>query len=305
MKWRKKSKKEQNKKEPNGRLASSGQSQNRVNAYYTASNKQLDAFNRSARLGNEEPTKKIPIKKILKATLIVIIFGLMLFGLLVLYGSPRVEIKGGEPYRSMQEYESISISAINNNLANKFKPTLQTDEIADNIKQNVPEATSVSVSARVFGGSPEVSIIVSPAFSVFSQTGTQSTVLTNRGRLAIDVNNTTLDTSRLPLMENQSGYSYSIGDQVFKPVEMESMREIQHQFLQAGDSSINYILPEKPREIWVIYKNYKIVFGLDIGASIETQFGAFKAVQSEIEQGRQAPPQEYIDVRLGDKIFIK
>lgn len=306
MKWWL-SKNNKSKKEDNtvGRVRYSADDKNRVKSYYTASKKQLDEFDRTSRLQQETPNKKISIKNIMRFILFISIFGVILYGFIVLYGQPRVELSGGEPYRSIQEYQAVVASAVDESVANRFKPSLKTEEIARSVKEALPEAILVDVTARVFGGSPEAAILISPAFAVFNQSGYDSIVLSNRGRLAIDVKNTTLSVASLSSIENQSGYNYKIGDQVFKPSEMEALVELQHQFNEAGESPVKYILPEKPREIWVIYKDYKILFSLDVGAPITTQFGAFKAIKIEVEQGRQAPPKEYIDVRLGDRVFIK
>lgn len=305
MRWLPLRKTKSNKADPSSGRVRQSANENSVKSYYTASKKQLDEFDRSARLQQEAPTKKVSIKNILKFALFASVFGVVLYGVIVLYGEPRVQLSGGEPYRSIQDYQAIVTAAIDESFANKFKPSLKTDEIANSVKQALPEAILVDVTARIFGGSPEAAILISPAFAVFNQSGSDSIVLSNRGRLAIDVKNTTLPVESLSTIENQSGYIYKVGDQVFKPTEMDALVELQHQFSVAGETSVKYILPEKPREIWVVYKDYKILFSLDVGAPITTQFGAFKAIKIEIEQGRQAPPKEYIDVRLGDRVFIK
>ena len=306
MRWWPLRKSKSKKAEPSsGRVRQSVNDNERVKSYYTASKKQLDEFDRSARLQQETPSKKISIKNILKFALFAAVFSIVLYGVVVLYGEPRVELSGGEPYRSIQEYQDVVASAVDESVANKFKPSLKTEEIAKTVKQALPESILVDVTARIFGGSPEAAIVISPAFAVFNQSGLDSIILSNRGRLAVDVKNTTLPVESLSTIDNQSGYIYKVGDQVFKPSEMEALVELQHQFNVAGETSVKYILPEKPREIWVVYKDYKILFSLDVGAPITTQFGAFKAIKLEIEQGRQAPPKEYIDVRLGDRVFIK
>ncbi|MBP9821052.1 hypothetical protein KBC85_02830, partial [Candidatus Saccharibacteria bacterium] len=86
MRWLPLRKTKSNKADPSSGRVRQSANENSVKSYYTASKKQLDEFDRSARLQQEAPTKKVSIKNILKFALFASVFGVVLYGVIVLYG---------------------------------------------------------------------------------------------------------------------------------------------------------------------------------------------------------------------------
>lgn len=189
----------------------------RVNSYYTASKKQITTFQRHTEFSQSKRSYMNLIKKYGLITLSVILAVFVLAAMLTLDKSASISIDSGGSYRSAEEYKKIVADALGKNFQNNLKLSLHTDDIEQELKKQLPEATSIAVYAPLFGRSPEVIITTAKPFAVLIQTDAPSYVLTDRGRVAIASTATSVDTTKLSTITNQSGTQYKLGDQLFKP----------------------------------------------------------------------------------------
>jgi hypothetical protein len=280
-------------------------SRQRVNSYYTASKKQITTFQRHTEFSQAKKSYASVLKKYGLITVSVILAVFTLFAMFTLDKSASISIDSGGAYRSPEEYKQIVADTLGKNFQNNLKLSLRTDEIEQDLKKQLPEATNVAVYAPLFGRSPEVIITTAKPFAVVIQTGAPSFVLTDRGRLAIASTATIVDTTKLSTITNNSGTEYKQADQLFKPDEMSSMRDLQFQYTKGtGEGLVAYILPTTPREIQVKEGAYVARFSLSEENNIVQQFGALRAVQGQLAT-KNSTPKEYIDVRLATKVFIK
>lgn len=304
--WRKKKQKTPESTRRNARNAASS---SRVNSYYTASKKQITTFQRT-NLANSHSAAQTPRWYILRQYGIGIIGGLLavvaLVAVLTLSGTVNISIDGGGGYRNVTEYERIIADALAKRPQNKIKFLLDADSVTADIKANLPEAYEVVVYAPLFGRNPEVILTTAAPFAVVLQEGAPTLIMSDRGTLVTEAAKSTVDSGQLPTITNQSGTIFAAGDQLFKPEEMVSLNALQFQYTK-GNSQVAttaYQLPQNPREIHVQEGAYIAKYSLQQDSSIAQQFGALRAVQSQLlSQGKT--PTEYIDVRLASKVFIK
>ncbi len=287
------------------RNMATGGSRQRVNSYYTASQKQITTFQRHTEFSQSRKPYTSILKKYGLIALSAILAVFVLIAMLTLDKSATITIDNGGAYRTAEQYKQIVADALGKSFQNNLKLSLNSDEIEQELKKQLPEATSVAVYAPLFGRSPEVIITTAKPFAVVIQTGAPSYVLTDRGRLAIDATATSIDTAKLSTVTNQSGTQYKLADQLFKPEEMASLRDLQFQYTKGtGEGLVAYILPTTPREIQVKEGAYVARFGLTDEVSVVQQFGALRAVQGQLAV-KNITPKEYIDVRLATKVFTK
>lgn len=286
----------------------SDQRTQRVNSYYTASKKQITTFQRHADAGPRasRPSFIQRLKKYSFIILAVVLVFAALVWMLTLGKIASITIEGGGAYRPMPEYQQVVKDALDDAFQNNLKLSLQADTVENSIKEKLPEAYSVAVYAPLFGRSPEVIITTAKPFATVLQQSGDSMVMSDRGRLVQDVARTTVDTAQLPTINNMSGTQLKPGDQLFKPEEMKSLNGLQFQYSKGNTQAapVAYILPVAPREIHVQEGPYVAKFSLQQDVPIEQQYGALRAVQSQLQQQGRTPL-EYIDVRLATKVFIK
>lgn len=277
----------------------------RVNSYYTASKKQITTFQRHTDV-TQRATRSFAqkAKRYGLITLVSVLLVVALIAMFTLNKSASITIDGGE-YRSPEAYQQIVATALAKSFKNNLKLSLDSTAVEQAIREQLPEAYAVAVYAPLFGRSPEVTIKTAAPFAVLLQTDGPTLIMGDRGRLIIEVNAATVDTSKLSTITNQSGTIYTAGDQLFKPEEMTALQALQFQYTKGtGEGGVAYILPLAPREIHTKEGTYIAKFSLGSDMAITQQYGALRAVQAQL-QSQGKTPTEYIDVRLATKVFIK
>ena len=284
-------------------------SSTRVNSYYTASKKQINTFELTNTTYTHAVVKKNRQRLFRQYGLGIIggILAIVAFvAVMTMSSSASISIDGGGSYRTSSEYEKIVSDALSKRPQNKIKFLLDADGVGKEIKANVPEAYNVMVYAPLFGRNAEVILTTAAPFAVVLQDKAPTLVMSDRGALAVEASRSTVNASQLPTITNSSGTDFAAGDQLFKPEEMASLNELQFQFTKGNSQSAPtaYILPASPREIHVTESTYIVKFSLQPESNVTQQYGALRAVQTQL-QAQSKTPQEYIDVRLASKVFVK
>lgn len=277
----------------------------RVNSYYTSTKKQINTFERASEVGQKRRHTILENLKIFTIKFGVIIIGILaVAALFTLSGKASITLEDGGPFRSASEYETVVSNALGSSPLNYVKFSLKTDTASEEIKSKLPEAYSVAVYAPLFGRNAEVIIATAPPFAVMQQSNGSSFIVNNRGRVVIQANKSTVDTANLSTIENESGQIFKEGDQLFKPEEMASLLDLQYQYTQGKGGPVAFILPIVPREIYTQEGSYIAKFSIGNDVNVIQQYGALRAVQEQLRDSNKIPA-EYIDVRLGNKVFIK
>jgi hypothetical protein len=301
-----------NKKQKNnkGRSNTSPHSQQRLYSYYTASRRQIDQFERTNQQTRQQSNNTTVVKSFRSNLSKVLIYGLVIIMLLMLFGlsnKPSLSI-GGTKYQDIKTYTTDVANILKQDKRNMFKPSLQADYIKQEIIKKFPEASKVEVYAPLIGMRPIIKITTNLPLAVLIQPNANSLIIDQTGRAVAEVNNSILDSTKLSVIENQTGLDYSINDQIFSPNEISALLTLHQQIQLEGDNLIaNYIMPSVPREIRLKRAGYFVKFGLDdsSGAGTDLQYGSLKSIEKSIQEQGTTPPSEYIDVRLGDKVYIK
>ena len=280
-------------------------SRQRVNSYYTATKKQINSFERATEYG---PKKRSSIMVQVKTYgLRAAIVGMALFAIFAMFtlsGNASISVDGGGPYRASGQYNDIVKNALDTSLQNYIKFSLQTDKVAQTIEDAIPEAYRVAVYAPLFGRNAEIIITTAQPFAVLQQQDGSSYIVSSRGTVVMVAKDSSISTSELSTINNESGQLYTVGDQLFKPEEIASLLNLQYQYTEGKGGAVAYILPTTPREIYTKEGAYIAKFSLNDDANIVQQFGALRAVQEQLQASGRVPA-EYVDVRLANKVFIK
>lgn len=279
----------------------------RVYTYYTASKSQIDKFERSN--SARESKNKVSSKPLGSKILTILAIGFSLFiivYMITLSSNPSIKIEGQKDYNNTEFYQNTIKEAISKDKRNLLKMSLQSEAAESDIKNAIPEAVKVNVDAPLIGRAPVVKITTVEPFAVLIQKNSPSYIIDSRGKVVVDINKTAIDTKSLPTLNNESGLDYKLGDQVFKPDEMLELNKLNYQ-LSDGSKVISYVLPETPREVRVNRGGYFVKFSLDdsSGADSVQQYGALFSIEKSIKEQGTIAPKEYIDVRLGDKVYVK
>jgi hypothetical protein len=279
----------------------------KVISYYTASKRQLDKFERNSVYNVKDATNKGFLSHLrhswffVLAIIILIIAGIYLS---LLGENPRLTISG-PIYRSKEDYQKIVKDILSDNMRNRFKPLLMSKDIEDKILQSIPEAESVSVKSTFLGHDPEIKIYTSNYLAYFNQTGGQSLIISNSGRLLLPLSDTDyIDNNDTPILENATGVIGEAGEQFMSPNEANTFDKLNNQYKKSENIKPSYVLSEIPHELTVQEPGRGYVVKYLLEDDILQQFGALRAAEKRLQQTGQTPL-EYIDVRIANKVFYK
>lgn len=310
--------KKKNKKSGNSSLngsrniSRSSDKNQRVHTYYTPSKSQIESFERQSSSVDKSKKPKRGLSILGGNALYYVIAALAVVAVLYsmyLSGSTSIVINDDSRYRTAEQYQKVINDAHQVNLQNMFKPTFDGQQLQNTLSEDLPEATKVLVYAPVLGSKIVVKIDATKPFAVITQSDSPSYIMDNQGKIVVDIKDSIVDIASLPVIKNATGIKFNVGDQIFKPDEMEALIALQYQYASSGPGAgVTYVLPTVIREIRVEDASYYVKYSLsDEGGSTTQQYGALRAVQDQISKqgigGKQ--PTEYIDVRLADKVYIK
>lgn len=290
-----------------GRRSQDSSENKRVISYYTATKKQINSSERQMGASQKDALYERHIRNIKKwwfVTFVSIVI-IAIFGYLIsLSGEPYVAVDG-PMYRTRANYQDSVSKIISSNMINHIKPLVPVASIQEKILNNLPEVSSATVSTSLFSHRLNVRLITDSPAAILTQPGQQDLIVSNRGRLLIPANNELkTDTSKLPIVQNQSGITAKAGEQFIRPDEMAMLLKLNEQ-VSTDNSVANYVIPTTPHEIWMYEPNrggYYTRFLLD--ETILNQYGALRATQKKLSEIGQTPTQ-YIDIRLTDKAYYK
>jgi len=278
----------------------------RVISYYTASRRQLDNFERNSPQVETSLAYR-RIERIRSAWFLIVVGSVLAVALgylAVLGGKPHVSVQGPQ-YRSAAVYEERVDAAFGNDIRNYFKPLLQQKTIEQAISQQIPEAKSVTVRSSLLGHRPEVKIVTDDTLAIFSQPNGTDVLIGNRGKLLLPIAEATqINTTTLPVIQNQTGVEGKAGEQFMRPDEAQAVMRLLAQY-KADNAQPLLTLTTIPHELLVKEPgrgSYAAKYLLN--DTVVSQYGSLRATEKKLQELGQTPA-EYIDVRLADKVYYK
>lgn len=200
--------------------------------------------------------------------------------------------------------EGFYVKAIDDILSSSLfyrsKLTLSSEDLEEKITKTYPEIAFATVSIPLVGSKPIIGI----AFS-------RPTLLveTSSGKLLVGDDGRTLssaegDVSVLPNVHDFSGIDYKPGQRFLLPTEVEFLKTLFDE-IKSNDLQLQSIdIGKSPQDVRVqIYgDSYQVKF--NFGHSVREQLGAMWVVKQRLKDENIIPTQ-YIDVRLGERAYIK
>jgi hypothetical protein len=276
----------------------------KVVSYYTASRKQLNAFDRNIELSNKVKIKRHFLKVRRSWLILFVLLTLLTLAIYssILSSSGHIIIKG-PVYRSAKEYQAIADPLIRGNILNRIKFFFNEKDLQYKLGQMIPESQSVNVSSSILSRHPTITLYTSEPMAIFQQSDQNSLIMSTRGKLIIYTDQTKLPTSGLAIINNNTGVIGVESQQFISPEEAQAISRLLNQFA-AEKSPIILELTNTPHELVVkeAGRGYKVRFLMN--DDIVLQFGAMRATQNQLLKNHQNPS-EYLDVRLVEKVYYK
>lgn len=219
--------------------------------------------------------------------------------------APRIIVSGDAGERLLMNdtatYQNAIKDVHQNSIFNRSKLTYNSAAVSAAVTKQFPEVKSLRISLPLIGQKPIMYIVPNePRMVLESQN--KVFVLDESGRAIAD--STDHVSGDILRVRDESGIKLSVGDQAFPETNMRFLTELQHQLAAKNIKMTEAILPASSQSVLIRIegKPYQIKFSFQ--GNVLQQAGAFIATYEQLN-GTNTNPSEYIDVRVGERVYYR
>lgn len=282
-----------------------------VNSYYRpVSNRKLEQLHKVPDVRKESTNppdnsgrRKLNTVKIVNA-MIVAVFVFLAVSATTLSAAPHVKIVESDGlFRSEDEYSSEAAALFKGSILNRSKFLFRSSEYEAAMHSEFPEVESVEAIVPLIGR--DLSIVMKVSAPLAKVINGDSTGILDDNGILTDTNSDTegfgdLFVIRFDSLQN----NFNSGSKLLTDSEVMILRLLQAE-LSGLESAINEVLfrvKDGQFEVSIVDTGYKI--RLSTYGDPAEQVGAFKAAIKQLSADGQ-PPEQYIDVRVPGRVFVK
>lgn len=204
----------------------------------------------------------------------------------------------------IEEYEIGVQEAFDSSLANKSKLLINTDELANKLREKYPELGEIAIVLPLVGRRPIVQVQpAKPALILGTASG--GYVVDETGRIIADAESVASSIrDRLPTLQDESGLQLERGKYALSTDVVELASEVAAQFSEKGVKIQTMTLPIAPHELHVRVSGLPYYIKFNTKGEGRVQAGSYIATKQKLEADTVIPSQ-YIDVRVEGRVFYK
>lgn len=256
------------------------------------------------------PIKKLPritLKKRLQIIILAVAIGTLVFVNIFVNTAvaPKIIMRGTPTERQLlrdkKTYQSTALDIIQSSFTSRTKLTIDTNRIERELLKQFPELASVSVSLPLAGSTPTITLVPVGATFSFTASDGASYVMSDTGRI-IAANGS--DSVNLVPITDQSGLKVTLGSQALPSHDVIFLKVIHTQVTRSNIQIAGMVLPPSSREVNVRLQDKPYIVKFTLEGDAYQQAGAYIAVQKRLDAERKTPSQ-YIDARVGDRVYYK
>lgn len=222
---------------------------------------------------------------------------------------PRVVILNdteGYALHDTSAYQAAATNVLRGSFLNSNKITIDTNSVAEAVKQQFPEVADASIALPLVGHRPTLYIQLTQP-TLILMTGSQSVVVDSAGQALVTADNVRdLARFNLPTLVDQSHLRPQVGDVVLSSSTVAFIRTVLAQFAAAHVATQKLVLPSAAEELDVYPRGaaYYGKFNLH-ETNARQQVGTFLAVRQQLAKGKGTLPHSYIDVRIAGRAYYQ
>lgn len=215
---------------------------------------------------------------------------------------PLVIVAPDAGLHNKEYYENQANIIMSKSILNRSKLTFDTHAFAENFKNSNPEVRNVNVHIPLLGRRLVVGIsFVKPAytFRVNSKDyilGENGVIIANAG----DVKSSWTDS--LIKIEDKAPLDVTVGKTVLLGSDVDFVNTLIDELRSNGLELKSITLPQGAGELYVYLKNNSYFIKFSLVGDVRQQTGALFSV---LRTMGNSIPTEYIDVRVGERVFVK
>lgn len=218
---------------------------------------------------------------------------------------PVTDVAAGNLIHTPATYQAAAGKLLASSLLNRNKLTIDTNRVSQQLQNEFPELSSVSVTLPLLAHRPVIYIQTSsPAIILNGVSGAY--VLGDSGRvLAAAPSAAAFAKLNLPVITDQSGLRLALGRQALTAANVSFAETVVAQLAARQVKVAQMTLPAAASELDVHLAGqpYFVKFNLQSGDARQ-QAGTFLATQSRLAS-QHITPSQYIDVRVDGRAYYK
>jgi hypothetical protein len=219
---------------------------------------------------------------------------------------PQITVDGSQAMlRDQGAIVPRTHSILSSSMLNRTKLTLQDEKIRTELKQSFPEFESIDISTPIFRHRPQITITLARPALLFSSGGSVY-LLDTQGRALFDTSRdkTAIDTSGLPLLQDQSTHKIEIGKTALASTQVSYIEEIRRQSEEKDLKIESIMLTGGGGELDVRYVGLGYFVKFNFYEDARKSTGTFLALKEKLDKDNTKPV-EYIDVRIPERAYVK
>lgn len=193
---------------------------------------------------------------------------------------------------------------LSSSLGNRTKPTINTNAIEQELLNRFPELNAAVLRLPVIGRKPNLVLDIKTPRMLLSN-NIKTYVLDRSGVIICESDDIDANLrADLPSVRDESGLELAEGSQAVTTDTVSFVLEASAQ-LKAQKIEIEQLkLPASANELDIHIKGLRYYVKTDTSGEARLQVGSFMATREHLRD-RGITPREYIDVRVGEKVFYK
>lgn len=239
--------------------------------------------------------------------IVIILFVLASFAYLsVLDTNAQVKITGEKVFpREKSSYENKIDELLKKSVFNKSKLTFDEAKLAAEVKKEFPEVNTIKVSVPLVRHRPTIEVtLAKPAAKLV--TNEKAYILDGEGRALFEEAQaaSALDVNSLLAINDSSGHEITLGKPALTQAQIGFINELIGQVSTKDIKPRSFALSEGGTAVDVRFEEISYFVKFNFYADAKQSSGAFIALYEQINSSGPKP-QQYVDLRIPDKAFIK
>lgn len=271
-----------------------------------AGNERIDVHNTS---GIKNQKKKVSWKHIPSITAGIIIFGAIFYTTIIDVNNPKiVPLSKTTPniLRTNKEYEQGVKDVLSKSIWSRSKFSVNTEELATQIKQQFTELGEVSITMQLLGRRPIIQITpASPALIVGNQTAGPY-VVGEDGRVLMLLSDLPDNQGQdLIRVEDVINSDFEMGKLALPKSTVDFLNKTKYYLNQKNIQIKSVRLPAVANELHLELKDAPYVIKFNLQDDPMEQVGRYVTLMEHIQSQSKPAPTEYVDVRVEDRVYYK
>jgi hypothetical protein len=270
----------------------------------------MSTYYRSGAQANDKPSpfEKRSIRSKRGKKLLIKIADLLAVALLIflvihslIVSNDAKVIASDTSYHTQTNYQDSAKHYIKS-LRNRNKVTFDTAAIVRSYQNDYPEVKATSVELPIFSQKPVIRLQISePSF--FLRSGDKEYLIDASGR-AVAYSYQYPKVKGLPIIIDQSGFTIKKGQPVLSDDNIAFIKAVLAHCVSNGVKVQSITLPASASEMDLRTSDRPYFVKFYLGGDSAVQIGQFLAARHQFDQ-KNSQPTEYLDVRVGGKVFYK